>query len=139
MTVFPVGTHCILELNGCPFELLNDERYIRETVRQASEQGMSTLLQLTSHQFQPYGVTALALLAESHISVHTWPEHGYAAVDLFTCGETARPRQACEFLIERFSSTDHELKVLARGARVQTPSDFAGNWDPEGELCQVPS
>lgn len=114
--VTPVGTHCILELHGCPFELLDGESFVRDALADASRQGMSTLLNLTSHRFAPHGVTALALLAESHISAHTWPEHGYVALDVFTCGEKARPMDACAFLVERFQASEYALKELPRGA-----------------------
>ena len=110
-----VGMHCILELKGCPAHLLDDEQHILSSMARASETAMSTLLNLSSHKFEPQGVTALALLAESHISIHTWPESGYAAVDIFTCGQTARPRLACEYLIEQLQAQDHTLTVLPRG------------------------
>ena len=115
--IAPVGTHCILELEGCPAALLNDEPYIREHIAEASRHGLSTLLNLTSHQFTPQGVTALALLAESHISIHTWPESGYAALDVFTCGPRARPKLACQYLIEALAASSHRLRVLPRGMR----------------------
>ena len=110
-----VGVHCILELKGCPSHLLDDEQHILQTMATASAQAMSTLLNLSSHKFDPQGVTALALLAESHISIHTWPESGYAAVDIFTCGETAKPRLACDYFVEQFQADDHTLTVLPRG------------------------
>jgi S-adenosylmethionine decarboxylase len=138
LTITPVGTHCILELYGCPSDLLNDVNFVRDAIEQSSRQGMSTLLQLSSHQFEPFGVTAIGLLAESHVSVHTWPEHGYAAVDVFTCGETARPEQACDYLIRQFNAQEHSLKVLTRGG--PAPSDefaFACESAVEGDLCQA--
>jgi S-adenosylmethionine decarboxylase len=140
LTITPVGTHCILELYGCPSNLLNDVAYVRDAIAQSSRQGMSTLLQLSSHQFDPYGVTAVGLLAESHVSVHTWPEHGYAAVDVFTCGETARPEQACDYLIDRFGAREHTLKVLTRGGPApESPFAFACAPTEEDNLCQVPN
>jgi len=116
----PVGTHCILELYGCDPAHLDDMHYIRDSLRCASREGMSTLLKLVSHRFEPYGVTALALLAESHISIHTWPEHGYAAVDIFTCGEHAQPKRACEFLVMRLGAQNHLLRVIERGRALPT-------------------
>jgi len=110
-----VGVHCILELKGCPSHLLDDEQLILQSMANASATAMSTLLNLSSHKFEPQGVTALALLAESHISIHTWPETGYAAVDIFTCGETAKPRLACEYFIEKLQAEDYTLTVLPRG------------------------
>jgi len=111
----PAGIHCILELYGCPPGRLNDENFVRQAVSQAAAKSMSTLLNLSSHHFEPQGVTAVALLAESHISIHTWPEHGYAAVDAFTCGTTSDPHAACDFLAEQLGAQRHQLLMLPRG------------------------
>ncbi len=111
----PVGKHCILELYNCPTSLLNDVGFIREALQTAAKTAKSTLLKEISYQFEPYGVTALALLAESHISIHTWPEIGYIAVDVFTCGEHAKPEKACEYLIKAFQASKHVLMTLPRG------------------------
>jgi S-adenosylmethionine decarboxylase len=111
----PVGTHCMLELYGCPAELLNDIEFIKQTLADAAEIARSTLLERITHQFHPQGVTALALLAESHISIHTWPENGYIAADVFTCGEHTTPVEACEFIARAFKSSKHLLMKLPRG------------------------
>ena len=79
-----VGKHCILELYDCDSSKLNDEAFLRDTITDAAKRAGATLLNLITHRFEPQGVTGLALLAESHISIHTWPEAGYAAVDVFT-------------------------------------------------------
>ncbi len=105
----------MLELTGCPAELLDDLAAVEAAVRAAADAGMSTLLKVTSHRFEPSGVTVLGLLAESHISVHTWPEEGYAAADVFTCGETAQPKQACQTLAKMLSATDAKLTISKRG------------------------
>ena len=78
-----IGTHLILEMYDCPAEVIDDLERVREAVREAARAARSTLLHEAAHSFQPQGVTALGLLAESHISVHTWPELGYAAADVF--------------------------------------------------------
>ncbi len=139
LTITPVGTHCILELHGCSFDLLNDERFVRHSIEQASHRGMSTLLNLSSHKFEPQGVTAVGLLSESHISIHTWPEHGYAAIDIFTCGETAKPQCACEYLMEQFVATHHELQVISRGgAPASYLAEFEKKTKPKkSRLCQT--
>ncbi|NWF60488.1 MAG: adenosylmethionine decarboxylase [Fischerella sp.] len=111
----PVGRHCILELYGCPIGLLNDIGFIREALQAAAKTAKSTLLKEISYQFEPYGVTALALLAESHISIHTWPENGYIAVDVFTCGQHTNPEKACEYLVKAFQANNHVLMTLPRG------------------------
>lgn len=110
----PVGTHCILEVYGCPAEALNDAERIQQALRDAARVAESTLLDEVCHQFQPHGVTALALLAESHISVHTWPETGYAAIDVFTCGEHTKPEKACVYLVEALQAGTYTLQTVAR-------------------------
>ncbi|MGE4553346.1 MAG: adenosylmethionine decarboxylase [Desulfovibrionaceae bacterium] len=110
-----VGTHCILELVGCPVALLNDEAYVRRAAATAVHEAGCTLIGLQSHRFSPQGVTALALLAESHLSIHTWPEHGFAAVDMFTCGPAESVRTACAGLVRAFRATEHSAVILPRG------------------------
>ena len=110
-----VGTHCVLELYGCAGHLLDDEQFVRRTLRQAAVEARSTLLGEVSHRFEPQGVTALALLAESHISIHTWPEHGYAAIDVFTCGAHTRPEAACRLLARALGARQSHLRRLPRG------------------------
>lgn len=110
----PVGTHCLLELYDCPAILLNDRCLIEQLLTDAAQIARSTLLTLTSQAFQPQGVTALALLAESHISIHTWPETGYAAVDVFTCGQHTRPEAACDYLIKQLQAQHNSLTTLLR-------------------------
>lgn len=111
------GTHCLLELTGCPATLLNDVAFIRQAITDAAAAAGSTLLSLTSHAFSPQGVTALGLLAESHISIHTWPEAGYAAADIFTCGTTCQPRAACDLLTERLRAKKVAVREFERGSK----------------------
>lgn len=110
-----VGTHCILELAGCPHGLLDDEDYVRASLTLAVEQAGCTLVGLQSHSFNPQGVTALALLAESHLSIHTWPERGFAAVDMFTCGPAESVHAACAGLVQAFHAAEHSAVILPRG------------------------
>ena len=116
-----VGKHCILELYDGDSSKLDDEAFIRSALRNAALRAGAKLLQMISHQFQPHGVTGLALLAESHISIHTWPESGYAAVDVFTCGDHSMPESACKVLVEEFAARRH----LLRSFRRQTPDLIA--------------
>jgi len=111
------GKHCILELYACSSAKLNDEPFLRATITAAAQRAGATLLHLITHRFDPQGVTGLALLAESHISIHTWPECGYAAVDVFTCGDHTMPERACAVLVEELEAGHHKLTSLER----QTP------------------
>ena len=98
--------HILFTLRGCPFGLLDDEAHIRNVLANAATLSESTLLGIQSHKFQPQGVTAVALLAESHISVHTWPEKGMAVCDIFTCGDTATPEDGVEYMKQQLKATD---------------------------------
>ena len=113
-----IGTHCIIELYDCPGELLNDEAFVKRTMRDAAERGLASLLHEVSPQFHPQGVTALGLLTESQISIHTWPEYGYAAADVFTCGEQASAQTACRHLVRAFRAGRHSLVELTRGCEL---------------------
>ena len=86
--------------------LLDDESYIRDVVYHASVKCNSTLLALNSHKFDPQGVTCVAMLAESHISIHTWPENGMAVCDVFTCGDHTVPRAAVTYMYDMMCATN---------------------------------
>lgn len=113
-----LGNHCILELVGCPRDILSDEQRIRDAIAKVSESSLSALLQVSSHKVPNQGVTALGLLAESHISIHTWPALGYAAVDIFTSGDSARSSKACDLLARFLCAESQTMKVLPRGRRL---------------------
>lgn len=117
-----VGKHCILELYDCDCARLDDEQVVRAAITNAALRAGATLLNLISHRFEPHGVTGLALLAESHISIHSWPESGYAAVDVFTCGDHTMPESACRVLVEEFGARHHTLRSFRR----ETPGMIAG-------------
>ena len=108
------GKHILLELYNCDALKLNDESYLRCAIDHASKFAKATVLNLVSYKFQPHGVTAIALLAESHLSIHTWPESGYAAVDIFTCGKNMSPELACEYLIDSLEAKSHYLRKIKR-------------------------
>jgi len=109
-----IGKHCILELYDCDPSKLDDETFLIHTITTAAQRAGATLLNLITHRFEPQGVTGLALLAESHISIHTWPENGYAAVDVFTCGNHTMPEKACEVLCEELAAGRHSLRSFLR-------------------------
>ena len=106
--------HILFTLKGCPYGLLDDEAHIRNVLANAATLSESTLLGVQSHKFQPQGVTAVALLAESHISIHTWPENGMAVCDVFTCGENNLPDSAAHYMFERMEATDWEGTEISR-------------------------
>ncbi len=119
-----IGKHCILELYNCDPLKLNDEAYIRTVITTASKIAGATLLNLITHRFEPHGVTGLALLAESHISIHTWPEVGYAAVDVFTCGDHTMPESACNSLCGELNAKSYSLKSFKRETPIGIENTF---------------
>ena len=108
--------HLLLELYGCDYEKLNDESFLRCSLNRAARLAKATVLNLISNKFEPQGVTAIALLAESHISIHTWPESHYSAVDIFTCGQNMKPELASQYLIETLKAEEHFLRIIKRNA-----------------------
>ena len=116
--------HFLLELYRCEYEKLNDESFLRCTLNRAAKLANSTVLNLISNKFEPQGVTAIALLAESHISIHTWPESNYSAVDIFTCGQNMMPELASQYLIESLKAKEHSLRVIDRNPPETVLNDF---------------
>lgn len=115
-----LGRHVIIELWGCS-EVINDTELVRSAMLEAVHAANATLLNIHVHTFSPQGVTGVAVLSESHLSIHTWPEHGYVAADVFTCGATTNPRAAADVLAERFEAKQTVVEELERGVFPQTP------------------
>ena len=106
------GVHLIVDLHGATG--LNDIDLIEETLRRCVTAASATLLHIHLHHFQPTGVSGVAVLAESHISIHTWPEAGYAALDIFMCGK-ADPDACIPVLREAFKAKRVDVDEILRG------------------------
>ena len=106
--------HILFTLKGCPYGLLDDEAHIRNVLANAAHLSESTLLNVSSHKFNPHGVTAIALLAESHISIHTWPENGMAVCDVFTCGDHTSPASGARYMYDAMGATSHITETFTR-------------------------
>ena len=106
--------HLLLELYRCDYEKLNDESVLRCTLNRSAKLANATVLNLISNKFEPQGVTAIALLSESHISIHTWPESNYSAIDIFTCGQNMFPEVASQYLLESLNAKEHSLRIIER-------------------------
>jgi S-adenosylmethionine decarboxylase proenzyme len=109
-----LGKHLLLELRGCDREVLNDLAVVERVLRAAAEAAGATVVQSVFHRFAPQGVTGVVVLEESHFSVHTWPESGYAAADFFTCGE-CRPELAVALLETELRAESVEVMAVDRG------------------------
>jgi S-adenosylmethionine decarboxylase len=110
-----LGTQLVLELKNCNPVLLDDLPYIRNALLEAAEKTGATIIGQSFHQFSPQGVTGVIAIAESHLCIHTWPEFGYAAVDIFTCGEGFKPREAANMVVESLQSKEHSIMEIERG------------------------
>ena len=108
-----MGKHYLLNLYGCSFVLLNNEQGLIDLLEHAATASGATVLQTISKSFNPHGVTVISLLSESHISIHTWPEHGKAAVDVYTCGD-CDPKIGCDMIIGQLCSTNRTLSYIER-------------------------
>ena len=110
-----LGRHLLLELKNCNREVLNDLVYLENCLSDTAEQIGATVVNKAFHQFTPYGVSGVVVVAESHLCIHTWPEYGYASVDVFTCGETIDPKDAIDILVEKLQAGDSSFMELERG------------------------
>ncbi len=111
-----LGRQLVVELWGCR-KNLNDAQAIRRALDHAVERARATKLDVQVHTFNPHGVSGVAVIAESHIAVHTWPEKGYAALDVFTCGPKALPEAAVDVFTELFAPEQVTVMEIRRGVQ----------------------
>ena len=109
--------HILIELHGCPADRLNDAESIEQVMLAAARAAGAQVLSARFHRFSPLGVSGVVLIAESHLTIHTWPEHGYAAVDVFTCGQSVSPWSAYESLRKQLGAVRGEAVEVTRGER----------------------
>lgn len=110
-----LGRHFLIDLKDCDAEILKSLERVREAMVEAAERTGATVVDVSFHQFNPFGISGMVIIAESHLSIHTWPEYGFAAVDIFTCGEQIKPAEAASFLIERFQCKSPSVSEMKRG------------------------
>lgn len=109
------GVHIIAEFSGCTRETLADGNAIAGLLAAAAEKAGASVLETSLHKFGGGGVSGAVLIAESHLSVHTWPELGYAACDFYTCGEHTRPESACRWLAVQLGALKSKILTIKRG------------------------
>jgi S-adenosylmethionine decarboxylase len=110
-----LGTHLLVELRDCNPEILKDLKKVKNALVSAAKEAKATIVDISFHEFNPFGISGMVVIAESHLSIHTWPEYAYAAVDIFTCGDIIKPEVAASFLIEKFESRSPSIVELKRG------------------------
>lgn len=114
-SVVNLGRHLLAEFYDCNSNILNNVQLIEDAMAEAALACGATIIQKNFHLFNPYGVSGVVVISESHLAIHTWPEYGYAAVDLFTCGSSCDPKVAYEYLREKLGSGNSYCSELKRG------------------------
>ena len=112
-----IGYHYVVEASGCDPEVLKDPNRIRQIFMNAAKAGNMEIKASDFFRFSPTGVSGVVIVAESHISVHTWPEEGYAALDVYTCGEKADPENAVDYILEKFRAQYAHVSEVKRGIK----------------------
>lgn len=110
-----LGRHILCEAFGCDYDLINDRATVERIMVQAALEAGAEVREVAFHQFSPQGVSGVVVISESHLAIHTWPEIGFAAIDVFTCGDRVDPWEACNFLIKSFKAQNATTTEVKRG------------------------
>lgn len=113
--LYALGTHLLVELKNCNPEILKDLNSVKTILVDAAKKANATIVDVTFHEFSPFGISGVVVIAESHLTIHTWPEYGFAAVDVFTCGETIQPEIAAQYIVEAFECKNPSIVEMKRG------------------------
>ncbi|MFH1087232.1 MAG: adenosylmethionine decarboxylase [Chloroflexota bacterium] len=116
-----LGRHLLLELGDCNPETLNDVDILRDCLCEAARTAGATVVGEAFHRFSPHGVSGVVIISESHLSIHSWPEFGYAAADIFTCGTSTDPLKAAQFIIDKLESRQPSVTEMKRGILLKVP------------------
>lgn len=110
-----LGRHILAEFYECDTDAINDVRLVEETLLRAAKEAGATVIGSSFHLFEPYGVSGVVVISESHLAIHSWPEYAYAAVDIFTCGDDVDPMVAFDYLKEHFRTQNATYQIVQRG------------------------
>lgn len=122
-----LGRHVLAEVFGCDPEKLNNLQIIEKIMVKAALAAGADVREVAFHKFSPQGISGVVVISESHLAIHTWPEYGYAALDVFTCGEKVDPWDACNFIVREFQAKNMTATEIRRGIFEQVM--------PEGEAA----
>ncbi|WP_414045787.1 adenosylmethionine decarboxylase [Macrococcus equi] len=115
MKLTTLGRHVLIEYYNCDKEILKDHDAIERIMNEAAVVSGATIVESCFHTFNPYGVSGAVIISESHLAIHTWPEYGYASVDVFTCGDSVNPWKAEEFLQTKLKAELSDSFEMGRG------------------------
>ncbi|HHY93655.1 MAG TPA: S-adenosylmethionine decarboxylase proenzyme [Firmicutes bacterium] len=115
-----LGRHVLAEVYGCDEDIINDVQAVERILVRAAREAGAEVRETAFHKFSPQGVSGVVVISESHLAVHTWPELGYAAVDVFTCGERVDPWLACDLIVKQFGASHMTATESKRGIFAST-------------------
>lgn len=115
MKLEQLGRHILVEFYNCDCEILGSHEKIEEIMCEAAIRSNATIVTSCFHKFNPWGVSGAVIIQESHLTIHTWPEYGYASVDLYTCGDSVNPWLAFDYLEKELNAEKSESTEIARG------------------------
>lgn len=113
--LYALGTHLLVELKDCNPDILKSIEKVRNAMVSAAKEARATIVDVSFHEFNPFGASGVIVIAESHLTIHTWPEYGYAAVDIFTCGDVIKPEVAASYLVKYFECKSPSIVEMKRG------------------------
>lgn len=141
--MYALGTHLLVELRECNPEILRSFDRVRSIMVSAARDAKATVIDVSFHEFNPFGISGVVVIAESHLTIHTWPEYNYAAVDIFTCGDIIKPEVAASYLITEFECKNPSIVEMKRGIlsheNVKLPHKAAPAADRHCELLRTVS
>ena len=110
-----LGRHLLLEMFDCDPDAINNLEAVKGALVEAAKRAQATIVDVVFHEFNPFGISGVVVIAESHLTIHTWPEYRYAAVDIFSCGEVLQPEVAANYLVEQFAAERTSIVEMQRG------------------------
>lgn len=115
-----LGRHLLLELFDCDSDAIDDLHTVKGALLEAAKRARATIIEAVFHEFNPFGLSGVVVIAESHLSIHTWPEYRYAAVDIFSCGDVLQPEIAAKYLVNAFGAERTAVVDMRRGLFVDS-------------------
>lgn len=113
--LYALGKHLLAELKECNSEILKNIDEVRKVMVSAAKEAGATIIDISFREFSPFGISGIVVIAESHLTIHTWPEYSYAAVDIFTCGDIIKPEIAAAYLIKELECKNPYIVEMKRG------------------------
>ena len=123
LTSSPLGNQFIVDFYDCGCENFDDLEWMENVMIEAANRARATIVDVVFHKFNPQGISGVVVIAESHFAIHTWPEHRYAAIDIFTCGNTLDSEAAIAYLATQLGCLKRGVTKLARGSSLSLAAD----------------